>query len=80
MTRFLHRSRCADEDSHQPISCPDSSASFNLDVTRLEHENLYEQVSELLEAVQRLQAELQRQHRRIAFLERRGSDPPAAEA
>ena len=58
----------------------ESSASFNLDVPRLEHENLYGQVSELLEAVQRLEAELQRQHRRIAFLEGRDSDPPAAEA
>jgi hypothetical protein len=53
-------------------TAPGSSASFNLDVTRLEHENLYEQVGELLEAVRRLEVELQRQHRRIAALEGRG--------
>ena len=37
------------------------SASLNLDVTRLEHENLYEKVVELLEAVRRLELEIQRQ-------------------
>ncbi|HUE88095.1 MAG TPA: hypothetical protein VMO26_18630 [Vicinamibacterales bacterium] len=55
-------------------SAPHSSASFNLDVTRLEHENLYAQVSDLLEIVQRLEAELRRQHQRIAVLEGRGRD------
>jgi hypothetical protein len=50
------------------------SASLNLDVTRLEHENLYEQVSELLEVVRRLEIEIQRQNRRIARLEGRGAD------
>lgn len=34
-------------------SAAHASASLNLDVTRLEHENLYEPVSELLEAVRR---------------------------
>ena len=60
-------------------SAPGSSASFNLDVTRLEHENLYEQVGELLEAVRRLEAELQRQHRRIALLEGRAVEFTAGE-
>jgi hypothetical protein len=53
------------------------SASLNLDVTRLEHENLYEQVSELLEVVRRLEIEIQRQNRRIARLEGRGTDADA---
>ena len=54
------------------------SASLNLDVTRLEHENLYEQVSELLDVVRRLEAEVQRQNRRIARLEGRGEEAPGA--
>lgn len=54
-------------------SAPDSSPSLRLDVTRLEHENLYEQVCQLLETVRRLETELQRQQRRIAALEGRGS-------
>lgn len=50
------------------------SASLNLDVTRLEHENLYEKVVELLEVVHRLEMEIQRQDRRLARLEGRGGD------
>jgi hypothetical protein len=53
------------------------SASLNLDVTRLEHENLYEQVSELLEVIRRLEIEVQRQDRRIARLEGRGAEADA---
>jgi hypothetical protein len=53
------------------------SASLNLDVTRLEHENLYEQVSQLLEVVRRLEIEIERQNRRIARLEGRGTDADA---
>jgi hypothetical protein len=60
-------------------AAPGRSASLNLDVTRLEHENLYEQVGELLDAVRRLEAELQRQHRRIALLEGRGVEFAAGE-
>lgn len=48
-------------------------------MTRLEHENLYEQVGELLEAVRRLEAEIQRQQRRIALLEGRGVEFTAGE-
>ena len=47
-------------------------------MTRLEHENLYEQVSELLDVVRRLEAEVQRQNRRIARLEGRGEEAPGA--
>lgn len=45
------------------------SAAMRLDVTRLEHENLYEQVSELIDMVRRLETELRRQNARIANLE-----------
>ena len=55
------------------------SASLNLDVTRLEHENLYEQVVELLEVVRRLEVEIQRQDRRLARLEGRGGDQRSGE-
>ncbi len=55
------------------------SASLNLDVTRLEHENLYEQVVELLEVVRRLEVEIQRQDRRLAKLEGRGGDQRSGE-
>jgi hypothetical protein len=55
------------------------SASLNLDVTRLEHENLYEKVVELLEVVHRLEIEIQRQDRRLARLEGRGGDQRSGE-
>jgi hypothetical protein len=55
------------------------SASLNLDVTRLEHENLYEKVVELLEVVSRLEVEIQRQDRRLARLEGRGGDQRSSE-
>ena len=55
------------------------SASLNLDVTRLEHENLYEKVVELLEVVSRLEVEIQRQDRRLARLEGRGGDQRSGE-
>ena len=54
------------------------SASLNLDVTRLEHENLYEQVSELLDVVRRLEVEVHRLNRRIARLEGRGEEASGA--
>ena len=56
------------------------SASLNLDVTRLEHENLYEQVSVLLEMVRRLEAEVKRQERRLAMLEGRGGESRVSDA
>jgi len=56
------------------------SASLNLDVTRLEHENLYEQVSVLLEMVRRLEAEVMRQERRLAMLEGRGGESRVSDA
>lgn len=56
------------------------SASLNLDVTRLEHENLYEQVSQLLEVVRRLEAAVRRQDRRLAMLEGRGSESQVSDA
>lgn len=56
------------------------SASLNLDVTRLEHENLYEQVSQLLEVVRRLESEIHRQDRRLAKLEGRDSASPVSDA
>jgi hypothetical protein len=57
-------------------SAREFSASLNLDVTRLEHENLYEQVVELLEVVRRLEVEIQRQDRRLCPEGRGGDQRP----
>ena len=42
---------------------------MNFDVTRLEHENLYGQVGEILRSLRRVESELYSQRDRIARLE-----------
>lgn len=46
------------------------SPSTALDVTRLEHENLYGQVEEVLRALRRIELELQAQGERLEIVER----------
>ncbi|PYR54388.1 MAG: hypothetical protein DMF91_26930 [Acidobacteria bacterium] len=46
-----------------------SPPSENFDVTRLEHENLYGQVGEILRSLRRVESELYSQRDRIARLE-----------
>jgi hypothetical protein len=41
----------------------------SIDVTRLEHENLCQQVDEVLRMLRRIEAELQRQQQRIERIE-----------
>jgi len=41
-----------------------------VDVTRIEHENLYGQVAEVLRMLRGIETELQRQRERIAMVER----------
>lgn len=43
--------------------------SIAFDVTRLEHENLCQQVDEVLRMLRRIEAELQRQQQRIERIE-----------
>lgn len=44
-------------------------AGYSIDVTRLEHENLCQQVDEVLRMLRRIEAELQRQQQRIERIE-----------
>jgi negative regulator of sigma E activity len=46
------------------------TAGATVDVTRIEHENLYGQVAEVLRMLRGIETELQRQRERIAMVER----------